>query len=159
MRTAYLYSPVFLEHEEEGHPESPERLRQILHVLQTTGVLPRLTALEPVAATEVQIAAVHTEQHIERVKQLVARGGGHFDPDTYANARSLDAAKLALDYGIKDPKSRAGFLIAEPGANLTADQAAQKVLAAFLPRAFRRPATDPELPERMAGPPFGEALG
>ena len=95
MTTAYLYSPVFLEHEEEGHPESPERLRQIMRVLKTTGVLPRLTRLEPVAATDAQLAAVHTRQHIERVKQLVARGGGHFDPDTYANARSLDAAKLA----------------------------------------------------------------
>ena len=95
MRTAYLYSPVFLEHEEEGHPESPERLRQILDTLKTTGVLPRLISLEPTAATDAQLAAVHTAQHIERVKQLVARGGGHFDPDTYANARSLDAAKLA----------------------------------------------------------------
>ena len=56
----------------------------------------------------------------------------------------LDAAKLALDYGVKDPKSRAGFLIAEPGSGVTEDQAAQKVLAAFLPRAFRRPVTDPE---------------
>lgn len=56
----------------------------------------------------------------------------------------LEAAKLALDYGIKDPKSRAGFLIAEPGDGVTADQAAQKVLAAFLPRAFRRPVTELE---------------
>ncbi len=57
----------------------------------------------------------------------------------------LDAAKLALDYGLKDPKSRAGFIIADPSDKLTADQAAQKVLAAFLPRAFRRPVTDAEL--------------
>jgi len=95
MTTAYLYSPVFLEHEEEGHPESPERLTQILRVLKETGVLPRLAALEPVAATEAQLAAVHAPEHIERVKQLVARGGGHFDADTYANSRSLDAAYLA----------------------------------------------------------------
>ena len=89
MTTAYLYSPTFLEHEEEGHPESPERLRQILHVLKTTGVLPRLSALEPVAATDAQLAAVHTSQHIQRVQQLVARGGGHFDADTYANASPI----------------------------------------------------------------------
>ncbi len=61
----------------------------------------------------------------------------------------LDAAKLALDYGVKDPKSRAGFLIAEPGAGVPADQAAQKVLAAFLPRAFRRPVTDAEIDRYM----------
>ncbi len=95
MTTAYLYSPVFLEHAEEGHPESPERLQQILQVLKTTGVLPRLAALEPVAATDAQLAAAHTPEHIRRVQQLVARGGGHFDADTYANSRSLDAAMLA----------------------------------------------------------------
>jgi acetoin utilization deacetylase AcuC-like enzyme len=95
MTTAYLYSPVFLEHCEEGHPESPERLEQILRVLKTTGVLPRLAALEPVAAAESQLAAVHTPEHIRRVQQLVTRGGGHFDADTYANSHSLDAAKLA----------------------------------------------------------------
>ena len=48
MTTAYLYSPVFLEHEEEGHPESPERLEAIMRVLRETGVLSRLTALEPI---------------------------------------------------------------------------------------------------------------
>jgi acetoin utilization deacetylase AcuC-like enzyme len=32
---------------------------------------------------------------------LVARGGGHFDPDTYANARSLDAAQLAAGAGTR----------------------------------------------------------
>jgi acetoin utilization deacetylase AcuC-like enzyme len=95
MTTALLYSPTFLEHAEAGHPESPQRLRQIMRVLKTTGVLPRLVALEPVAATDAQLAAVHTRQQIERVKQLVARGGGHFDADTYANTRSLDAARLA----------------------------------------------------------------
>ena len=95
MTTAHLYSPIFLEHEEDGHPESPARLRQILRVLKEDGVLPRLTALEPVPATDAQIAAVHTPQHVARVKQLVARGGGHFDADTYANSRSLDAATLA----------------------------------------------------------------
>jgi cytochrome c553 len=61
----------------------------------------------------------------------------------------LDAAKLALDYGVKDPKSRAGFLIATPGPELTADRAAQKVLAAFLPRAFRRPVTEAEIDRYM----------
>ncbi len=95
MTTAYLYSPVFLEHQEVEHPESPDRLRRILDVLQDTGVLPRLVALDPIPATDAQIGAVHTPRHIERVKQLVANGGGHFDPDTYANTRSLDAARLA----------------------------------------------------------------
>ena len=95
MKTALLYSPVFLEHKEEGHPESPERLRTTMRVLKETGILARLVALDPVPATDAQLQAVHTPNQVARVKQLVARGGGHFDPDTYANARSLDAARLA----------------------------------------------------------------
>ncbi|MBI5305314.1 MAG: histone deacetylase [Chloroflexi bacterium] len=95
MTTAFLYSPIFLEHAEEGHPESPERLTATMRVLKESGLLERLTALEPVPATDAQLEAAHTREHVARVKQLVARGGGHFDPDTYANARSLDAARLA----------------------------------------------------------------
>lgn len=95
MTTGYLYLPVFLEHQEFGHPESPERLTAILHTLEETGLLARLTALEPLPSTDAQIEAAHTRDHLARVKSLIARGGGHFDADTYANARSLDAALLA----------------------------------------------------------------
>ena len=130
MPTAYFYSPVFLEHEEEGHPESPERLQQILRVLKETGVLPRLTALEPVAATDAQVGAVHMPQHIERVKQLVARGGGHFDADTYANAHSLDAARLAagalvraVDAVLRGEIDNAFALVRPPGHHATRTRA------------------------------------
>jgi acetoin utilization deacetylase AcuC-like enzyme len=95
MTTAYLYSPIFLEHEKEGHPESPERLRAIMQTLKETDLLPRLVALEPTPATDAQIGAVHSPEHLALVKSLVARGGGHFDSDTYCNSRSLDAARLA----------------------------------------------------------------
>ena len=61
----------------------------------------------------------------------------------------LAAAKEALDYGVKDPRSRTKFLIAEPNATTTPEQAAHKILAAFLPRAFRRPSTDAELEKYM----------
>ena len=130
MTTAYLYSPVFLEHEEEGHPESPERLRQILRVLEETGVLPRLTALEPVAATDAQIAAVHAPQHIDLVRRLIARGGGHFDADTYANVRSLDAATLAagaviraVDAVLAGEIDNAFALVRPPGHHATHSRA------------------------------------
>ncbi len=53
----------------------------------------------------------------------------------------LEAAKEALDYASKDPKSRKSFLIAEPGNGVSADEAASKIVDAFLPRAFRRPVT------------------
>ena len=51
----------------------------------------------------------------------------------------LAAAKEALDYAAKDPTSRKSIFTAVPGPELTPDAAAARVLAAFLPRAFRRP--------------------
>jgi acetoin utilization deacetylase AcuC-like enzyme len=126
MTTGYLYSPVFLEHEEEGHPESPERLQAIMRELKEGGILPRLTALEPVPATDAQIQAVHTADHLQRVQNLVARGGGHFDADTYANARSLDAARLAagalvraVDAVIAGKTDNAFALVRPPGHHAT----------------------------------------
>jgi acetoin utilization deacetylase AcuC-like enzyme len=97
MTTGYLYSPVFLEHKEEEHPEAPERLEEILRVLQNTGILARLVAIEPQSATDAQIFAVHAPEHLARIERVIshARGTAHLDPDTYVNAHSLIAARLA----------------------------------------------------------------
>ncbi len=53
----------------------------------------------------------------------------------------LDAAKAALNFAAKDPRSRAKFLIAKPGDGVTAEAAASTILDDFLPRAFRKPAS------------------
>ena len=57
----------------------------------------------------------------------------------------LDAAKLALDFAAKDKRSRAKFLVAAPGSGKSPHQAAREILENFLPRAFRRPITEPDL--------------
>jgi len=130
MTTAYLYAPLFLEHQEYGHPESPERLNAILRTLDETALLPRLMPLEPAPATEAHIEAVHTREHLARVKQLVARGGGHFDPDTYANEYTLDAALLAagalvraVDAVIAGEVDNAFALVRPPGHHATRTRA------------------------------------
>ncbi len=95
MTTGYLYSPLFLEHAEPGHPESPERLAETMRLLKERGLLSRLTPLDAVPATDAQLETVHTPEMIARVKGLDARGGGHLDSDTYVSRRSLAAARLA----------------------------------------------------------------
>ena len=62
----------------------------------------------------------------------------------------LAAAKEALEYAAKDPKSRAVFLIAEPDAGHPPEEAATKILTAFLPRAFRRPVREGEVDRYLA---------
>jgi len=92
--------------------------------------------------------------HINAGRGLPADGAGGEGFDNAAETlflspmhaeKYLEAAREALAYGAKDPKSRARFLIAEPNDKTTVDQAARKVLEAFLPRAFRRPARPDEL--------------
>jgi len=92
--------------------------------------------------------------HIDVSVALPADGAGGEGFDNAAETlflspihaeKYLDAAKLALSYAAKDPRSRARFLIAKPGPETTAEQAARQILEAFLPRAFRRPAKPAEI--------------
>src|SRR5688572_18105025 len=57
----------------------------------------------------------------------------------------LDAARQALEYASKDLRARETFLIAKPDQSTSPEQAARKILAAFLPRAFRRPVKPEEI--------------
>lgn len=57
----------------------------------------------------------------------------------------LEAARQALEYAFKDPKSRTRFLTAKPDGKTTPEAAARQVLEAFVPRAFRRPARPGEV--------------
>lgn len=92
--------------------------------------------------------------HINTGSGLPADGAGGEGFDNAAETlflspmhaeKYLEAAREALGYGAKDPKSRARFLIAEPSDKVTAGQAGRTVLEAFLPRAFRRPAKPEEV--------------
>jgi hypothetical protein len=61
----------------------------------------------------------------------------------------LDAAKFAIDAAFKEFKSRSKILVARPGDGVSPEQAAQTVLRAFLPRAFRRPASEADVAEYL----------
>jgi acetoin utilization deacetylase AcuC-like enzyme len=95
METAYVYDPIYLEHDLPSHPENARRLKQILSTLGETGMLARLTLLEPRPATAEELQRVHTAAHIERVQHVAQAGGGYLDPDTYVSPRSFEAALMA----------------------------------------------------------------
>ncbi len=57
----------------------------------------------------------------------------------------LDTAKLAMDFAAKEFKSRARILVAKPGPGVTPEMAARKILAKFLPRAFRQPVGESDM--------------
>jgi hypothetical protein len=62
----------------------------------------------------------------------------------------VEAAREALDYALKNPRSRRTFLSVEPSESTSPAQAARSVLEAFLPLAFRRPVRDGEVDQYVA---------
>ncbi len=96
-RTGFVYHPEYLNHDMgSGHPESPARLRAILSRLQTSGVLGRLDRIEPVAAADEWVTAVHAASYVQQLKTAVPdRGRVFLDPDTSMSVGTLSAAYLA----------------------------------------------------------------
>ncbi len=62
----------------------------------------------------------------------------------------LQAARSAIGHALKDPDDRKRIIIATPDGQRSPEQAARIVLSAFLPRAFRRPASEQEIDEYAA---------
>lgn len=97
--------------------------------------------------------------HLDVGQSLPADGAGGEGFDNAAETlflsplhseKYLEAARFAMDFAAKEYKSRARILIAAPGGGISPDQAARRILEAFLPRAFRRPVEASDLEPYMA---------
>jgi acetoin utilization deacetylase AcuC-like enzyme len=130
MDTAYVYDPIYLEHDLPSHPENARRLKRILSILEDEGVLARLRPLEPRPATAEELQRVHTPEHIERVRRQAYAGGGYLDPDTYVSPHSFDAALMAaggvvraVEAVLADEVANGFALVRPPGHHATATRA------------------------------------
>jgi acetoin utilization deacetylase AcuC-like enzyme len=130
MDTAYVYHPVYLEHNQPSHPENARRLEHILQTLEEQDILGRLRLLEPRPATEDELLRVHTQRHIASVRQVAERGGGYMDMDTYVSPRSFEAALMAaggvigaVDSVLRGDIGNAFALVRPPGHHATAGRA------------------------------------
>ncbi|HWB74792.1 MAG TPA: histone deacetylase [Nannocystaceae bacterium] len=127
--TLLLFDERMTEHEPgPGHPERPDRLRAIeaMLSLRTTS---RSRLGTPRAATEEQIARVHTYDHIARVGELSGQYGS-LDPDTHVSPESVRAAVLAagaatqaVDEVCGGLASNAFALVRPPGHHAVAGRA------------------------------------
>lgn len=131
---AVIYSPEFLEHDTGyGHPEKAKRLTAIASALQQTTWHEQITWHLPtpsdVRGVLSEIRKIHTPEHIERIQQVAAKGGGYLDGDTPISARSYQVALLAvsawldgIDLILKE--HRPAFVLARPpGHHATRDTA------------------------------------
>ena len=89
----FIYDEVFLRHEPpDWHPDSPDRLVNIVLTLKAAGLWSRLDHIPPRKALPEDLALVHTPESIRHIRDL---GAGEVDPDTYTSADSFDAASYA----------------------------------------------------------------
>jgi len=67
--TGFVYDDIFLQHWlKEGHPESPDRLRSIMKLMQDSGLLSQLTRIELKSDILADLARIHTAAHVHALK-------------------------------------------------------------------------------------------
>lgn len=136
--TALVTDAAYFQHETGRHPENAGRLRAVYDYLRQAGLDTRLPAVAPRRATDDELLAVHTPDHLALIGELAARGGGAIDLDTVVSPRSDAVARLAvggvlaaLDRLISAPdeatsanQPRSAFVLARPpGHHAMAEQA------------------------------------
>jgi acetoin utilization deacetylase AcuC-like enzyme len=94
----YFRHPACLEHDPTvrmpRHPDVPERLRAIERELEAVDWLGWERRTAP-AATEAELGLVHSADHVRRIREMAALGGGAIDPDTFVGEPSYRAAAHA----------------------------------------------------------------
>jgi acetoin utilization deacetylase AcuC-like enzyme len=129
-RTGLLYHQDFLEHRTGAHPETYERLVAIMRKLEEGGLLDEVVKLEPRRADEQDILRVHTQEHLDRIRNAARDGITQLDMDTVISEKSYEVALLAaggvleaLDWIVDGKLQTALCLVRPPGHHATAGQA------------------------------------
>jgi acetoin utilization deacetylase AcuC-like enzyme len=111
-----------------GHPERIERA-EAMQVVAARWVEANGALVAPRAATDDDLARVHTAAYIESIGQLRGRAG-MLDPDTFVSPESDEVARLAagavlsaVDLVLDTNASRALVMVRPPGHHAEADRA------------------------------------
>jgi len=95
LRTGLVYDTVYLDHETGNHPEKASRLSHTYNVLKKAGVLENLLMIKPRPAGTDEVALVHNEEYINKVRDFSNRGGGSFGSDNSGSSGTYEAAIYA----------------------------------------------------------------
>lgn len=130
MAIAYLTDESFTRHDFPRHPEHAGRIKAVWRELGLSGLSDQLLRVSPTPATNAQILAVHSQDHLRRLDS-VAQGERRvgLDPDTYALPVSPEVARLAagavigaVDALLSARADKALAIVRPPGHHATADR-------------------------------------
>ena len=95
--TALLADPIYREHDTgPGHPERPERYDAVMEALDEAGLAALLDRINSRAATEDELALVHTRPYIQLASREIRAGARELSTgDTSVGPRSLEVALQA----------------------------------------------------------------
>lgn len=97
-RVGYIYDPIYLKHDTGlGHPESTVRLLAIESAVEPLKT--SLVDIPPIAVSESVLRLVHSQEHIDKVKEA-SQSGTQLDPDTICSQDSYAAAVMAAGAGV-----------------------------------------------------------
>ncbi|OGW37926.1 MAG: acetoin utilization protein [Nitrospirae bacterium GWD2_57_9] len=127
-KVGFLYDEIFLRHEPPPwHPDSPERLINIVANLKAAGLWEKLLPCKPRRASLDDVCLVHSPSYIEKIS---ACGTAELDPDTYVSTDSFPAAlhaagavMEAVDRCRQGEIERAFCAVRPPGHHAEAGQA------------------------------------
>jgi acetoin utilization deacetylase AcuC-like enzyme len=113
----------------DRHPESPDTKRRLLALLDVSGLLARLTRIEPRPATRAEIEYFHTPRYVEAVARLSAGAGGDVGDSATIGHGSYEIALLAaggciaaVDAVVAGRARNAYALVRPPGHHAEPDQ-------------------------------------
>lgn len=100
LQRGIVFDPVFLKHNQPGHPENAKRLESILSCLEENGLFEKFKQLNSRKADIDEITLCHSEKYVNFVRDFSEKVGGYLDPDTYTNEHSFPAASTAIGSSI-----------------------------------------------------------
>jgi acetoin utilization deacetylase AcuC-like enzyme len=85
----------FLRHDTGQHPECAKRLEKIHASIESSGLLKKVTRCDVVKAADSDLLRVHSQAHLDALREYAANGGGRIEVDTVMSRDSADVAWLA----------------------------------------------------------------
>ncbi|CAH0727597.1 unnamed protein product, partial [Brenthis ino] len=125
----FVYDLAMLKHKnicEPGHPECPERIMRIYEMFREFGLLERLHQIEARPASDKEILAVHTQKHLDRLKELSstklrvlntqkkAYDSVYFHPDSLESASVAAGCVLQMIDAVVSKTAGSGVCVIRP---------------------------------------------